>query len=73
MTLTAKEFLEVLLQLRNCCLKHDDVSDALLTGIDHVEAYQEGENEGLHELALFRLRDSRWCVLDSWRDYTGHG
>jgi hypothetical protein len=43
----------------------DDVAEVL-----HLE---EGEQDGDHWIAVFRLRDGRFVSIRAWCDYTGWG
>ena len=41
--------------------------------IVRVLAYDEGENDGSHWIALLELKDGRYGALRVWCDYTGCG
>ena len=44
-----------------------------LEDVEDVLASQDGQNDGDHWLALFRLKDSRYAFITAWCDYTGWG
>ena len=39
--------------------------------IAEVVHWYEGENDGDSWMGVLRMKDGRWCYIESWCDYTG--
>lgn len=49
---------------------YDDY-DNYLSFVKRVVTCDEGENDGPSWIGVFELEDGRFCIVDSWCDYTG--